>query len=397
MTKVYVVGTADTKGEELRYVRDLIAAQGVATALVDVGIRSSGADADVTPQQVAAHHPEGAGAVFGNDRGAAVTAMAQALVRFVQSRDDVGGIIGLGGSGGTALVTPAMQVLPVGVPKVMVSTVASGNVAPYVGPSDICMIYSVTDVAGLNRISRQVLGNAAHAVAGMAAHRIPASSADKPALGLTMFGVTTPCVQQIVAALESEYDCLVFHATGTGGQSMEKLVDSGLVAGVIDVTTTEVCDLLFGGVFSAGSDRLGAIIRTQTPYVGSCGALDMVNFGALATVPEKFKDRNLYVHNAQVTLMRTTVDENRQMGEWIGAKLNQCEGPVRFLLPEGGVSLIDAPGQPFHDPEADAALFAALEKTVVQTDSRRLIHLPHNVNDPEFAQALVENFKEIQS
>lgn len=395
MAKVYVVGTGDTKGAELRYVRDLIAAQGVPTVLVDVGIRSRGERADVTPQQVAEHHPDGAGAVFGDDRGAAVTAMAQALVRFVQTRSDVGGIIGLGGSGGTALVTPAMQALPVGVPKVMVSTVASGNVAPYVGPSDICMIYSVTDVAGLNRISRQVLGNAAHAVAGMAANRIPPSSADKPALGLTMFGVTTPCVQQVVSGLEGDYDCLVFHATGTGGQSMEKLVDSGLVSGVIDVTTTEVCDLLFGGVFSAGQDRLGAVIRTQLPYVGSCGALDMVNFGALETVPEKYKDRNLYVHNAQVTLMRTTPDENRQMGEWIGAKLNQCEGPVRFLLPEGGVSLIDAPGQPFHDPEADAALFEALEKTVVQTANRRLIRLPYNINDPAFSQELVTNFREI--
>ena len=276
--------------------------------------------------------------------------MAEAFVRFAAERSDIGGMIGLGGSGGTALVTPAMRALPVGVPKVMVSTVASGNTAPYVGPSDICMIYSVTDVAGLNRISRQVLGNAAHALVGMLARPLPAAADAKPALGLTMFGVTTPCVQEVTRALERDYDCLVFHATGTGGQSMEKLVDSGLIEGVIDVTTTEVCDLLMGGVFSAGEDRLGAIARTRVPYVGSCGALDMVNFGALDTVPAHYRERNLYVHNPQVTLMRTTPEENRLIGEWIGARLNACEGEVRFLLPEGGVSLIDAPGQPFHDP-----------------------------------------------
>ncbi len=395
MAKAYVVGTCDTKGEELAYVRDLIAAAGMPAVLVDLGTRSDGRRADVTPQEVATHHPEGAGAVFGEDRGQAVSAMAEAFARFVRARDDIGGVIGLGGSGGTALITPAMRALPVGVPKVMVSTVASGNVAPYVGPSDICMMYSVTDVAGLNRISRQVLGNAAHALVGMMAHTVPAASDAKPAVGLTMFGVTTPCVQQVTKALENDYDCLVFHATGTGGQSMEKLVDSGLIAGVIDVTTTEVCDLLMDGVFSAGEDRLGAIARTSVPYVGSCGALDMVNFGAMETVPAHYRARNLYVHNPQVTLMRTTPEENRRMGEWIGAKLNACQGEVRFLLPEGGVSMIDAPGMPFWDPEADAALFAALEATVQTTGKRQLIRLPHNINDPEFAAALVENFRAI--
>jgi uncharacterized protein (UPF0261 family) len=189
------------------------------------------------------------------------------------------------------------------------------------------------------------------------------------------------------------YDCLVFHATGTGGQSMEKLVESGLVAGVIDVTTTEVCDLLMGGVFPCTEDRFGAIARTKVPYVGSCGALDMVNFGAMDTVPERYRDRNLYVHNPQVTLMRTTREECARMGAWIGHKLNACEGEVRFLLPEGGVSLLDAPGQAFHDPEADAALFAALEATVRQTTRRRLIRLPHNINDAVFADALVEEFR----
>jgi uncharacterized protein (UPF0261 family) len=395
MAKAYVVGTCDTKGAELAYVRDLIAAAGLPTVLVDLGIRSDGRRADVTPREVAAHHPGGVAAVFGDDRGRAIAAMAEAFARFVMTRDDIGGMIGLGGSGGTALITPAMRALPVGLPKVMVSTVASGNVGAYVGPADICMMYSVTDVAGINRISRQVLGNAAHALAGMLAHQVPPADGVKPALGLTMFGVTTPCVEQVVQALAGDYDCLVFHATGTGGQSLEKLVDSGLVTAVIDVTTTEVCDLLMNGVFSAGEDRLGAIARTAVPYVGSCGALDMVNFGAIDTVPAQYRGRNLYVHNPQVTLMRTTPEENRRMGEWIGARLNACAGEVRFLLPEGGVSLIDAPGQPFHDPAADAALFEALEATVRQTARRRLLRLPHHINDPEFAAALVASFREI--
>jgi len=395
MAKAYVVGTCDTKGAELAYVRDLIAAAGLPTVLVDLGIRSDGRRADVTPREVAAHHPGGVAAVFGDDRGRAIAAMAEAFARFVMTRDDIGGMIGLGGSGGTALITPAMRALPVGLPKVMVSTVASGNVGAYVGPADICMMYSVTDVAGINRISRQVLGNAAHALAGMLAHQVPPADGVKPALGLTMFGVTTPCVEQVVQALAGDYDCLVFHATGTGGQSLEKLVDSSLVTAVIDVTTTEVCDLLMGGVFSAGEDRLGAIARTAVPYVGSCGALDMVNFGAIDTVPAQYRGRNLYVHNPQVTLMRTTPEENRRMGEWIGAKLNACAGEVRFLLPEGGVSLIDAPGQPFHDAAADAALFEALEATVRQTARRRLLRLPHHINDPEFAAALVASFHEI--
>jgi uncharacterized protein (UPF0261 family) len=395
MAKAYVVGTCDTKGAELAYVRDLIAAAGLPTVLVDLGIRSDGRRADVTPREVAAHHPGGVAAVFGDDRGRAIAAMAEAFARFVMTRDAIGGMIGLGGSGGTALITPAMRALPVGLPKVMVSTVASGNVGAYVGPADICMMYSVTDVAGINRISRQVLGNAAHALAGMLAHQVPPADGVKPALGLTMFGVTTPCVEQVVQALAGDYDCLVFHATGTGGQSLEKLVDSGLVTAVIDVTTTEVCDLLMNGVFSAGEDRLGAIARTAVPYVGSCGALDMVNFGAIDTVPAQYRGRNLYVHNPQVTLMRTTPEENRRIGEWIGARLNACAGEVRFLLPEGGVSLIDAPGQPFHDPAADAALFEALEATVRQTARRRLLRLPHHINDPEFAAALVASFREI--
>ena len=255
-----------------------------------------------------------------------------------------------------------MRGLPIGLPKVMVSTVASGDVKPYVGPSDICMMYSVTDVAGINRISERVLANAAHALAGMIAYgrALAGESSAKPAIGLTQFGVTTPCVQAVTKALEERYDCLVFHATGTGGQSMEKLVDSGLLTGVIDVTTTEIADEIVGGVLSAGPARLDSIIRTRLPYVGSCGALDMVNFWAMETVPAQFRERNLYRHNPNVTLMRTTAEECARIGRFIVEKLNRMDGPVRFLIPEGGVSLIDAAGKAFWDPAADRALFDAI-------------------------------------
>lgn len=400
MGSVYVVGTFDTKGDELRYVVGQVSAAGLPVTTVnlgttgDLGARTGGVD--VTAGEVAAHHPDGPGAVATGDRGSAVAAMAVAFEAFTRARaGDVSAMIGLGGSGGTALITPAMRALPIGVPKVMVSTVASGDVAPYVGPSDIAMLYSVTDVAGLNRISRQVLGNAAHAVAGMAANRVPAAADGKPALGLTMFGVTTPCVTRVSDLLRDDYDCLVFHATGTGGQSMEKLVDDGLIAGVLDISTTEVCDLLMGGVMSAGEGRLDAIARTRVPYVGSCGALDMVNFARMDTVPERYQDRNLYRHNPQVTLMRTTPEENARVGAFIAGKLNACEGPVRFFIPEGGVSMIDAPGQPFHDPEADRVLFTTLEREVRQTAGRRLIRRPEHINDPAFADALVAAFREI--
>jgi uncharacterized protein (UPF0261 family) len=393
---VYVVGTLDTKHEELRYVREVIEATGLETVLVDVGTTDHASTADAPPDEVARHHPDGAAAVASSDRGEAVSAMAVAFESYVRANEAaIAGIIGIGGSGGTALITPGMRALPVGRPKVMVSTVASGNVAPYVGPADIAMMYSVTDVAGLNRISRQVLGNAANAIAGMVSNPVPASTSDLRALGLTMFGVTTPLVTRLVDGLKTRYDPLVFHATGTGGQSMEKLVDSGMVFAVLDMTTTEVADLLVGGVFPAGPDRLDAIARTGIPYVGSCGALDMVNFGAPDTVPSKFADRLFHVHNPQVTLMRTTPDENTAFGEFIAGKLNDCDGPVRFLLPEGGVSLLDASGQAFFDPEADEALFAALESGVERTDDRRVVRIPHNINDPEFATAVLAAFDEI--
>ncbi|HTH99580.1 MAG TPA: Tm-1-like ATP-binding domain-containing protein [Acidisoma sp.] len=402
MTKarVYVVGTCDTKGAELSYVRQLIAERGHRVTLVDVSTRSfepapNIAAPDISAAEVAAHHPAGVDAVFTGDRGRSVAAMAEALTAFMCAQDDIGGVIGLGGSGGTALVAPAMRALPIGTPKLMVSTVASSNVAPYVGASDITMMYSVTDLAGLNRISRIVLANAAHAISGMVETAPPSAASDKPAVGITMFGVTTPCVNRLVELLSGSHDCLVFHATGTGGQSMEKLAESGLLQAVIDVTTTEVCDLLMGGVFPCTEDRFGAIARTGLPYVGSCGALDMVNFGAQETVPAQYKGRNLYIHNPQVTLMRTTPEENARMGRWIGERLNRCEGLVRFLLPEGGVSVLDAPGMAFHDPAADEALFAALEQTVIQTARRQLLRLPYALNDPLFADALRDQFRAV--
>jgi len=321
----------------------------------------------------------------------------------IKRQEPVGGLISAGGSGASSLVAPAMRALPIGVPKVLISSVASGNVAPYVGPSDIMMLYSVTDVAGLNSVSRQILANGAAAIVGMvkargAAHsgREPARrSNDKPAIGLTMFGVTTPCVDAIVDALEDDFECLVFHATGVGGQSMEKLVDSGALSGVIDITTTEVCDLLLGGVLPATEDRFGAIARTRIPYIGSCGALDMVNFGPMETVPERYRGRTLEVHNPTVTLMRTTPEESTRIGRWIGERLNLMDGPVRFFLPEGGVSALDAPGRPFSDPNADAELFRALEGTVRQTATRRLIRMPEHINDPRFSDAIGAEFRRL--
>ena len=396
MKKAYVIGSCDTKYAELSYAKELIKQAGVEVILVDVGIFNHNNAVDIPNAEVAKHHPAKPDFLSaGLDRGSAVTAMSEALEIFLPTRDDIGGVLGMGGTGNTALVTRGMRALPVGIPKLMVSTVASGNTAPYIGATDICMMASVADVAGLNPVSRAVLGNAAHAMAGMVKNTIPTVPDVKPLLGMTMFGVTTPCVTNLQKIFENEFEPLVFHATGIGGQCFEKLIDSGMLKYVIDVTLTEVCDLFMGGVMSAGPDRLGAVARMRLPYVGSLGALDMVNFGAMNTVPEKYAGRNLYVHNANVTLMRTTPKENEEMGRWIGEKLNCCEGPVRFLIPEGGVSAIDAPGQPFHDPEADRALFDNLEATVRQTDMRKVIRIPLHINDPDFAVALAKHFQEI--
>ena len=397
---VIVAGTLDTKGAELRFIRDQIAAAGVRAVLVDLSTAGKPSPAEVPPHHVAAYFRGGPSAVFSNDRGAAITAMAEAFATWIRRQEPIGGLISAGGSGGSSLVAPAMQSLPIGVPKVLISTVASGNVAPYVGPADIMMLHSVVDVAGLNSVSRQVLANGAAAMVGMVKARAEAErehaparrDSGRPAIGLTMFGVTTPCVDMVVEALDDDFECLVFHATGVGGQSMEKLVESGALAAVIDLTTTEVCDLLFGGVLPATEDRFGAVIRTRVPYIGSCGALDMVNFGPADTVPERYLGRTLQVHNPTVTLMRTTPEENARVGRWIGERLNRMEGAVRFFLPEGGVSALDAPGRPFFDPRADEELFRALEETVRQTGSRRLIRVPAHINDPAFAAEVVAEF-----
>ncbi|APO54569.1 ABC transporter permease [Bradyrhizobium diazoefficiens] len=397
---VLVVGTLDTKGAELRFIRDIITGSGLRTRLVDVSTSGRHASCDVSAQEIALNHGRGGSAVFGPDRGTAVTAMADAFANWLRRQGNIAGVITAGGSGAASLVAPGMRTLPVGVPKLIISSVASGDVGPYVGPADITMMYSVTDVQGLNAISRAVLSNGANAIAGMVKARLDqrearerATAASLPSIGITMFGVTTPAVQRIAADLREDFECLVFHATGVGGRSMEKLVETGQLAGVIDLTTTEVCDLLMGGVFPATEDRFGAIIRTRAPYVGSVGALDMVNFGAPDTIPERYRGRKFHVHNPQVTLMRTTAEENERLGRWIGEKLNQMDGPVRFFLPEGGVSALDTRGQPFWDPDADAALFRTLERTVRQTGNRQLIRVPRNINDPEFASTIAAAFR----
>jgi uncharacterized protein (UPF0261 family)/ABC-type branched-subunit amino acid transport system ATPase component len=396
-----VAGTFDTKGAELRYIVDRLRAVGIQVRTVDLSTSGKLSRADVSPMQVASMHPSGPSAVFSNDRGLSVGAMADAFSRWIERERDIGGIISAGGSGGTSIATAGMRRLPVGIPKIMVSTVASGEVGQYVGPADIMMLYSVVDVQGVNSITEQVLGNAAHALAGMISGLPSADSREarrrlaRPAIGITMFGVTTPAVQAITKHLEGQYDCLVFHATGVGGRSMENLGDSGMLSGFIDLTTTEVADMMVGGIFPADRDRFGAPIRTGLPYVGSVGAIDMVNFGPRDTVPDKFRNRRLVVHNPNVTLMRTTRDENRAIGEWMGARFNQMEGPVRLLLPEKGVSMLDSPGQAFCDPEADNALFESIEKTVRQTARRKIERIDANINDPLFSDAVVGAFSAI--
>ena len=366
---VLAVSTMDTKGEELAFVAGIIRSCGCRVQLVDVSC-SPGAEAapgaTVAPEVVAACHPTGASAILeATDRGEAVTAMSIALEAYAVREAAAGSfdaIIGIGGSGGTALITPAMRTLPVGFPKLMVSTMASGDISPYVGCSDITMMPSVVDVAGLNSISCAVLSNAAAAIAGMARTRPPAPAAvAKPTVAVTMFGVTTPCCDAVREALSSKFEVLTFHATGAGGRAMEKLISSGMLSGVLDLTTTEIADEVVGGVLSAGAERLDALANSSLPAVLSVGALDMVNFGGHETVPKAFAERKLHVHNAQVTLMRTTSEELREIARFITRKLNGARGPLTILLPEKGVSLIDKEGMPFDDPEAREALFSELE------------------------------------
>jgi len=393
--RVYVVGTGDTKAEELLFLRDAIQAQGRETVIVDVGTTPHDGPGGYGLSDLAEFaSPSAAAGLASGERGAAVSAMAETFAAFMRGRGDVGGIIGIGGGGGTAIVTAGMRELPFGVPKVMVSTLASGDVSPYVDVSDIMMIPAVTDLAGLNRISRVVLGNAARAISAMA-EQTASTNSGRPAIGLTMFGVTTACVTAITERLKSDYDCLVFHATGTGGRAMETLAASGALAGVLDITTTEICDLLMGGVLPARETRFDVIAEQRLPYVGSVGALDMVNFWAPDTIPARYRDRHVHRHNPNVTLMRTTADECRRIGEWIGAKMARCDGPVRFLIPEKGVSALDIEGGSFFDPQADAALFEAIERTGDWRGDRKLVRLPLHINDPQFADAAVAAFREI--
>ncbi len=398
---VYAIATMDTKGAELAFVADVLRAAGTQVKMVDVGTLTEPLiQPDVSRMEVMAAGETASTTSDTSDRGTAIRQMAGALRNFLTAEVKAGrisGVIGLGGSGGTSLITTAMRVLPIGLPKLMVSTVASGDVGPYVDCSDIMMMYSVVDVAGLNAVSEVILANAAHAIAGMVQHT-RRERFTRPALGMTMFGVTTPCVTRVREHLEADgYDCLVFHATGSGGRAMEHLVASGLIKGVLDITTTEVADEIVGGVFRCGPHRFEKLIQSRVPLVLSLGALDMVNFGAMVTIPSQFRNRRLHVHNAQVTLMRTTPEENRQCATWIAERLNQSTAPLRLLVPEGGVSLLDIPGKPFYDPTADAALFDELEKRLKITSERQLIRLPFAINDPEFSDAILKHFRELLS
>ncbi len=394
---VYAIATMDTKGIELAFVASILRAAGVPVITVDVGTLTTpsiAADISRTEVQAAAsiRDPNDAS----NDRGLAIGAMAKSLTAFLQQEQQSGkvlGVLGIGGSGGTSLITTAMRALPIGLPKLMVSTVASGNTSPYVDCSDIMMMYSVVDIAGLNVVSEIVLANAAYAMAGMATSVLPERQS-LPALGMTMFGVTTPCVTRVRERFELDgYDCLVFHATGAGGRAMEHLVESGLITGVLDITTTEVADEIVGGVFPAGPHRFDKVLKSRVPVVMSLGALDMVNFGPMESVPEKFRSRRLYIHNQQVTLMRTNQEESREIAKWIASKLNRSIAPVTLLIPEAGLSLLDVPGQPFYDPETNKALFDELTQSIDITHDRKIRSLPFAINDPEFADAIGDEFR----
>jgi len=398
---VLLIGTLDTKGDEYAFVRELIHACGHTTLLMDAGVL---ADPRFAPDIPADHVAQAGGSTLAKlrargDRGEAVEVMmkgAKALVRQLFDSHRFDGVLGLGGGGGTALITAAMRELPVGVPKLMVSTMASGNTAPYVDVKDITMMYSVVDIAGLNPLSRRVLANAAGAICGMIAMERASALGDRPLIAATMFGVTTPCVTEARKRLEQAgYEVIVFHATGTGGRAMEGLIADGYFAGVLDVTTTEWCDEVVGGVLSAGPDRLSAAGASGIPQVVSVGALDMVNFGAIDTVPTRFQGRTLYKHNASVTLMRTSAEECSEVGRRIAAQLNRAKGPVVLMLPLKGVSMVDAEGQPFHNPHANRELFAALKSHV--GPNVRVRELDAHINDPEFAHALADELLSLLS
>lgn len=388
---IYCIATLDTKGPDAEYITRLMRDWGLSVALLDVGTQG--------PPTV---HPDLGRQTFVNadrlanlSRAEAIGEMSAALAAFLKSESAagrVGGVIGMGGTGGTALICPALRALPIGLPKVMISTVASGDTRPHVGTSDIFMVYPVVDVAGLNQVSKTVYAQAAAALTGMVEHRLPPATHSRKTVGMTMFGVTTPCVTRIRELLENKgWECFTFHATGSGGRAMESLVASGFLSGVIDLTTTEVADEIAGGIFPSGPERMDAILHAGIPYVLSAGAMDMVNFGSMESVPQKYQHRNLYKHNAQITLMRTTAEENRLAGEWIAKKLSASNAPWRVIFPEGGVSALDAPGKPFEDKVADEAFFVALESGLGPA-SDRVTRDPRHINDPGFAQAVVDLF-----
>ena len=390
---VGIVGTLDTKGMEFQFIKEQIEASGTSTCVVNTGIIGEPHfEPDVSAGEVAVAAGTSLQALQdGGDRGVAVAAMAEGAAKIVAELQDDGkidGVISLGGSAGTTIGTTAMRAVPVGVPKIMVSTLASGDTSPYVDTKDISMMYSVVDIAGINSLSRQILANAAGAIVGMVNAEVPAAE-DKPLIGATMFGVTTPCVTKARELLEEAgYEVLVFHATGAGGRAMEDLVKGGFIVGVLDVTTTELADELVGGVLSAGPDRLEAAGDLGVPQVVAPGALDMVNFGPPDTVPEQFKDRTFYQHNPTVTLMRTTVEENAELGKIMGQKLSQAKGPTTVIIPKQGVSAIDQEGQPFYSAEAEAAWIENLKANL--GDNVTLIEMDNHINDDAFATKLVE-------
>jgi uncharacterized protein (UPF0261 family) len=395
---VVLLGTLDTKGVEYAFLRDRLRERGADVLVVDAGIHEPvGLEPDISRQEVASAAGADVEALAAaGDRGAAVSAMAvgaEQVVLRLHAEGKLAGILALGGSGGSSIATRAMRALPVGVPKLMVSTVASGDTRAYVGAVDVTMMYSVVDISGVNRVSAQIMANAAGAIAGMVDATVPELEA-KPLIGATMFGVTTPCVTRARERLEElGYEVLVFHATGAGGESLEALARGGFLAGVLDTTTTELADELVGGVFPAGPGRLEAAGAGGVPQVVSLGALDMVNFGPRETVPPQFEGRNLYVHNPTVTLMRTTPEECTKLGRTIGRRLSAAKGPTALFVPLKGVSMIDVEGQPFYDADADAALFAALRETLA--DSVEVHEVDTDINDPEFAVAMADRLHEL--
>lgn len=403
MGTIAVLGTLDSKGVEHDFLARRIRERGHGTLLIDVGTGEEPAlPVDISRAEVAAEIGlDLDGLMARRDRGECVSAMARAapkLLLRLQQEGRIDGVISLGGGGGTAISTAAMRALPIGFPKLMVSTLASGNTEHYVGTKDIVMMPSVVDVAGLNRISRLIFGRAAGAICGMvdaqdlerqASQDQGLEGEDRPLLVASMFGNTTDCVNAAVPLLEAAgYEVLVFHATGSGGRSMESLIESGLVQGVLDITTTEWADELVGGVLSAGPERLDATAKASVPAIVVPGCLDMVNFGERGTIPERFADRNFYVHNPQVTLMRTSAEECAELGRILARKVNAYRAPVTVLLPRRGVSVISAPGEAFHDPVADAALFETLREEL--RDDIEVISMDCLINDPEFARACAE-------